>query len=667
VSSFPDQLGLIGVGEGRVVLPAPEIDPSWNQAFRGYADGTFKWGLVTGAEPSPDLGYVYTPADHYQIELTPDLGWGNEEVLFDPYVAGEGNSRLIVVGNLVVGEDLVVTGDGTCTYAVPESVMKRLLAPGFENYLWRVRAVSPQNHPGHPSLIQRFRGRVAVVHLGWTVDPVQETARGVTAIIHGKREPSIASIEVNGVSAHTTFPSPTTWQIDVPLSPGRNMLYLRAFDSQGNGSEYRHVEIDLTKKDLEQDSYFNRFDDFGYKMALKRLPGERNLDYRRRIMDVLVHRASPTYPGLMNAVARELDLTYDDQAILLDAAAAPAGSRYIDVVVWLTASHFYAKRTGVISKLEHHTVEGRSWRVRPDLYMEGGDVLVERAPGSPIPPSAYRIERDTDGFPIVQFVDPSMAGSAVYLTYSYALRIEIAGKTVNELISEINALTLEGRQFVTATLGDDMVGTRRAEGLQHFAPTVLGLQDYRTAGNETVTAVPVRWVEAELDAFCDEDFKRLFRNEHGSLFGTKYASWAEQLRGKMKSSWGYLVADSSCWSAPWMRMSGLGSLDTIYDAYVGSWATTRGGAAYSLHPSVAFLRWLVDPRDGSKLAHEGIPYEWMMSGIGFGLTLLAYIEDEFETDASEEEESVVRQVVEGELPSFEELGIGANEVDSEVP
>jgi hypothetical protein len=664
VSTFPDQLGIIGVGHGEVVLPAPTIESAWNTLFRGYADGVFKWGLVTGLQPDPDLGYMFTEAASYRLEMTPDLGLGNEEVLFDPYLGGDqGNSRLIVVKNLVVGEDLISGGDGTVTFEVPVATMKRLLAPGFDRYLWRVRAVSATGVVGHPSLIQRFRGRVAVSHLGWTVENPPSPSRTVTAVLRGKREPSISSIEVNGVSGWTTFPSPTTWQADVPLTPGRNLLFLRAFDSQGNGGEYRHVEVEFTANEVQRETFFNRFDDFGYQLSLARLPGERNLSFRERIKDVLVHRASPTYAGIMNAIGRELDLTYYDQALLIEAADAPEGSRYRDVVVWLGARHFFVKRSNV-QALEYHVVEGRTWQVRPDHYAEGEPFIVERSPGSVVSPDAYHVLRDTDG-PYIQFIDPSFAGQEVYITYGYAERVDIVGKTVEEVVDELNALEFDGRPAVVVTIDGDLPEDARAEGLQHFPPTPVGFDAYRTAGGQDVEQVPVRWMPAELDAFCDQDFKWRHTNENGTQFGTEYEGWAERLRAKLKTTWGYLVADEACWSAPWLRTSGIGSLDTIYDPYPGSWMTTRGDRVYRIHPSVAVFRNIQDPRDGSRLVYEGLPWEWNCGGIGWGYCLFAYIDEDAVIFGSEEEGfTIVRQTESGELPDFEDLGFGVDGVDS---
>lgn len=53
---------------------------------------------------------------------------------------------------------------------------------------------------------------------------------------------------------------------------------------------------------------FNQFDEAGLLLSLPRLPGERNTDYKRRLLDVYTRRASATYKGLVYGITRELGL-----------------------------------------------------------------------------------------------------------------------------------------------------------------------------------------------------------------------------------------------------------------------------------------------------------------------------------------------------------------------
>lgn len=55
---------------------------------------------------------------------------------------------------------------------------------------------------------------------------------------------------------------------------------------------------------------FNEFDSFGLLLGLERLPEEANADYKKRLLDVYIHRASSTYTGLVNGITRELGLEF---------------------------------------------------------------------------------------------------------------------------------------------------------------------------------------------------------------------------------------------------------------------------------------------------------------------------------------------------------------------
>ena len=54
---------------------------------------------------------------------------------------------------------------------------------------------------------------------------------------------------------------------------------------------------------------WNQFDEQGSLVSLQRLPEEDNVSYKRRIMDVFVHRANSSYRGLIYGITRELGLS----------------------------------------------------------------------------------------------------------------------------------------------------------------------------------------------------------------------------------------------------------------------------------------------------------------------------------------------------------------------
>lgn len=60
---------------------------------------------------------------------------------------------------------------------------------------------------------------------------------------------------------------------------------------------------------LESRVVFNQFDEHGLLLGTERLPGEKNWEYKRRLLDVFSNRANSTYRGLINGITRELGLS----------------------------------------------------------------------------------------------------------------------------------------------------------------------------------------------------------------------------------------------------------------------------------------------------------------------------------------------------------------------
>lgn len=74
---------------------------------------------------------------------------------------------------------------------------------------------------------------------------------------------------------------------------------------------YRGLEEDPSYEEiiyLELHHVWNFFDEFGLLLNTPRLPGERNKDYKERILDVFKNKSNATGEGLLNGIARELGI-----------------------------------------------------------------------------------------------------------------------------------------------------------------------------------------------------------------------------------------------------------------------------------------------------------------------------------------------------------------------
>lgn len=93
----------------------------------------------------------------------------------------------------------------------------------------------------------------------------------------------------------------------------------------------------------------NHFDQMGLLLGLPRLPGEKNPDYRLRLLDVYTRRAGSNLTGLVNGITRELGLDQYDALTI-----STSSSTYPRVIVHDTEIQFYSK-----------------WRISTDYVLEG--------------------------------------------------------------------------------------------------------------------------------------------------------------------------------------------------------------------------------------------------------------------------------------------------------
>lgn len=658
---FPDNLGIVAAGYGAVVLPGPEIDPDWNLRIRDYGDGEFRWGGVVGLEPTPDEGYEFQQPAFYQLEITPDLGWANTEAMFESYIHGEseyGNARL---GTFVLAiADLTNNGDTSFSYTLSQDQMKKILAPGYVKYLWRVRAISERGSLGHPSSIQTFRGRVVIPDTAWDVKPLPTPARNLTATIVGTKTGSITEVEINGSLTLVRFLSDTQWTAEVPLAGGRNVFAIRVYDAQGNSSPYKQVETELTSNDLATRSYWNRFDDFGYLLGLERLPEERNDPYRDRLTDVFVHRAGFRYTGLMNGINRELGLTCEDRMIYLQPGTQAESAENFQVIVWLNASGIYLFSPRMTRRQEYHEVDPHTLCFEITDYKAFSSLILEQPLGVEIPRNEYRLE---DGK--IYLLDQARASRPVYATYSYVMHLPTRGKAVSQLKAELNSLTIDGDQLVVVTDGTGYSPTASADGLRRFPPIRLQSGTYLdVAGEEIEGKLPVAWSSAKLFAFQDDHFRDRYVNRYGSKFNTQYDAWAMRMKKFMHTTWGYLVADENVWSHPKKPVSGLGVLESVYDAHLGTWRSSNPAHTWDFSAAEAAHFGYIDPQDGSALYYVGVPVGWFHCGVGDGDDLFVRVTEEDEEDDTPDEQVTIVQTSTETAVDDDELHLGVSVVDS---
>ena len=97
------------------------------------------------------------------------------------------------------------------------------------------------------------------------------------------------------------------------IDKDKKIIYVR--EQYDITEKYPNGQITIKRKDGELETFelslhhvWNYFDEFGALLSCPRLYGEKNYDYKERILDVFKNPANSTKIGLMNGISRELGI-----------------------------------------------------------------------------------------------------------------------------------------------------------------------------------------------------------------------------------------------------------------------------------------------------------------------------------------------------------------------
>lgn len=635
---FTQELGAIGVGAGRQVLPAPVIPTSYNELIRSYSTRDFSWNAVQANPIETDSGAVGIPvageyADSYILEITPNLGWVTKEELFEPYLLDQsdaGNALLRRFTNLKVGDGLTSStiadtpADARLIYTVPQVDFIKLIDPKYKEYLWRVVAARADGIEGFPSVIQRFIARVEIVDLDWTIDPIDEPVNALTISLGGSKAPNISSIEINNSTRNTTVHSSTRWSAEIAITGNNNEIIARAVDTKGNASVYKILNIEASKSDQSYQAVWNTFDEFGLLVDTNRIPQETNTGYRDRLLDAYTHRAGPRYKGLVNGVTRELGLSYNDTGIVV----LPAAGQYSKEDapgIFITNGHQYMQVDSdlFVNTREHHTLDPWDWSITLDNTPIEDNLIIESPIGKEIK-SRNRWVVDRDKSKVV-FRNNDLINAPIYATYRYAERFNKTSKTIQDVVNWLNALAKNGESVVSASVDSALDTSTSASYLALFPRTVVTRNNYPTFGDGTNLGLPIRWSNFYIRSLNDTEFLDGHLNSMNNHFGTDIERWAHLLQSMVHTQWGFAVADRNVWADPENPLIGVVSLPTTYDPHLAHWEGTNpvGSVQYTT-PQAHGLNYL-SMTDGSDLKYKGIPSAMVKSGIGDSKDLLVKV------------------------------------------
>ena len=156
-----------------------------------------------------------------------------------------------------------------------------------------------------------------------TIDAVITPADGFWQIISGDKDAGLyVYISNNGMDwQETSYQSGlggTRWYYNMPLVKGNNII--EVVSSQVNSlsgvvSEIVSTSIYLIVSTPTVYNVWNCFDEFGLILGLPRIPGEKNKEYKDRLLDVYKNPSNSTYEGMKRGISRELGLDYNSISV----------------------------------------------------------------------------------------------------------------------------------------------------------------------------------------------------------------------------------------------------------------------------------------------------------------------------------------------------------------
>jgi len=175
------------------------------------------------------------------------------------------------------------------------------------------------------------------------------------------------------------------------------------------------ARLEFIITDEHKKSVWSFLDELGLILDLKRLPGERNKEYRRRLYRVFTRPTDSTYQGMLNAITYELGLDFYD-LIEIDFIGLPTD---VGLTAEETAQPRVVLKDGVLTLYGHYVSDSENMIVQIDnkpqinlrkyQYADPNDLLL--AIPSPFQATDLGIQGHIDG----------SGGPALRTDWSYTL------------------------------------------------------------------------------------------------------------------------------------------------------------------------------------------------------------------------------------------------------
>lgn len=434
-----------------------------------------------------------------------------------------------------------------------------------------------------------------------TVDPHSDIVFQRTITLTGTNSTEVKTIVVSA-AGYITQPTSTTWRAEVKLVPGLNTIKISGTDRAGNTTATITVLITLPKLFDEQHGVHNPLDHFGIALSLERLPGEKNLPYRQRLLDVKTHPADATVIGLTYGAARELGIRVFDaltiKSPLDDRLGVP---RAILGAIRVGSVYFDLSSPRLLFR-ECLTLEPATYAVTLKKTPKDGSLItVSTMQGDLVSVNDWAYDFKTNR---LLFSNRDLEGKDLAIQYEYIERILLAGKTFRQLETDIEAIVDDnGRPLFLVTLIEPIWGP---------AADLISTSGFIAVTEDLVTLDKCQLRIRELH---DLDFQASKLNSDNNALNTKLAAWVQRINTQTRIVWNATRLDESQWE-PLGEDPGLGALPHLSDGNRGHWASLDPTDA-TKYTRKDFRRYEgVSPTTGDTLQYRGIEPLQFQSGTG---------------------------------------------------
>ena len=356
--------------------------------------------------------------------------------------------------------------------------------------------------------------------ISFTLVPISLPIRSPCLTFRGEKDVTVDTVYVNGDSDLVTFPTTTTWECDVHLSPGTNVFEFQAQDVADNRSSVLRTEIELTTVTTETHNIFNALDDLGLEVMVERLPGEKNYYLKNRILDAETNLGNATYRGLVRGLSRELSLQIAEDVFTITPTEDTTSRT-------LRANNAYVtiESTRLLLEADELRIEGERLRVDPgsaeiplaQIPLSKEDLRLQTRDGKVLEAWEYELADE-------QTLRVLSGHRLLLASYNYKHPIEIdSDTTLAQLETAIEAVT----GLATTALFQVTVASGYATALAKRLVREIRLRIDREG-------LSLDFCYAQVTALGDKDFRTSLKNEYGTFLGTKLESYARMSNARSR-------------------------------------------------------------------------------------------------------------------------------------